>query len=199
MSDDEGMAKIDNAAFDVMFREARTFPGWTDEKVDPKLLEEIYEVMKWGPTSMNASSLRVVFVTTPEAKEKLKPCLMQGNVNQTMTAPVTAIFAYDEAFWQRMPELWPHSDVRGFFEGKDNTVFNLRNATLQAAYFMVVARGMGLDCGPMSGFDHKAVDEAFFAGTTWKSNFLCNLGYGDKAKLRPRGPRLKFEEVAKII
>lgn len=195
------MTRIDDVSFDLLFREARTFPGWLDKPVDPAMLEQIYEMMKWGPTSMNASPMRVVFVASPEAKEKLKPCLMQGNVNQTMSAPVTAIFAHDVEFYERMNVLWPHSNVRPMFEGKGafTEQFAFRNGTLQAAYFMVAARGLGLDCGPMSGFDNAAVDEAFLSGTTWKSNFLCNLGYGDKSKLRPRGARLAFEEVAKII
>lgn len=194
------MTRIDDVSFDLLFREARTFPGWLDKPVEPALLEQIYDMMKWGPTSMNACPMRVVFVSSAEGKEKLKPTLMQGNVQQTMTAPVTAIFAYDSEFYLKMPVLWPHSDVSGMFVGKDAFVetFALRSGTLQAAYFMVAARGLGLDCGPMSGFNNAAVDEAFLAGTKWKSNFLCNLGYGDRSKLRPRGPRLAFSEVAKM-
>lgn len=194
------MTRIDDVSLDLLFREARTFPGWQDRAVDPELLQQIYDVMKWGPTSMNASPLRIVFVSSPEGKEKLKGCLMAGNVNQTMAAPVTAIFAYDVEFYEQMPKLWPHSNVRGLFEGNEAFCkeFALRNGSLSAAYFMVVARGLGLDCGPMSGFNNAKVDEEFLAGTTWKSNFLCNLGYGDKSKLRPRGPRLSFDEVAKM-
>jgi len=195
------MTRIDDVSFDLLFREARTFPAWLDQAVDPALLEQIYEMMKWGPTSFNASPMRIVFVTSPEAKEKLKGCLMEANVKQTMGAPVTAIFAYDMEFYERMDFLWPYFNTKPMFEGKpeSNEVFGLRNASLQAAYFMVAARGLGLDCGPMSGFNNAAVDEAFLGGTKWKSNFLCNLGYGDRSKLRPRGPRLEFAEIAKTV
>ncbi len=194
------MTAIDDLSFDLLFREARTFPGWLHKKVEPALLQEIYEVSKWGPTSLNASPMRVVFVSSPEGKEKLRPALMEGNIKQTMAAPVTAIFSYDMEFYEKFTTLWPHSHVKPMFEGKteSNEIFCLRNASLQAAYFMVVARGMGLDCGPMSGFNNAAVDAAFLAGTTWKSNFLCNLGYGDREKLRPRGARLAWEEVVKM-
>lgn len=195
------MTRIDDVSFDLLFREARTFPGWQERPVAPELLRQVYEMMKMGATSMNCSPLRIVFVSSAEAKEKLKPCLMPGNVNQTMSAPVTAIFADDLQFFTKMDRLWPHSDVKGLFEGKEEFTekFAFRNSTLQAAYFMIAARGLGLDCGPMSGFNNAAVDEAFLGGTSWKSNFLCNLGYGDKSKLRPRGARLAFEEIAKII
>lgn len=195
------MTRIDDVSFDLLFREARSFPGWLDRSVDGALLKQIYESMKMGPTSMNSCPLRVVFVSSSEGKEKLKPCLMQGNVNQTMQAPITAIFAHDLAFYEKMNILWPHFDVKPMFEGKTEyaTEFAFRNGTLQAAYFMIAARGLGLDCGPMSGFDNSAVDKAFLAGTTWKSNFLCNLGYGDRTKLRPRGARLSFEDIAQIL
>lgn len=195
------MTRIDDVSFDLLFREARTFPGWQERPVAPELLEQVYEMMKMGATSMNCCPMRIVFVSSAEAKEKLKPCLMPGNVNQTMSAPVTAIFADDLQFFTKMDRLWPHSEVKGLFEGKEEFTekFAFRNSTLQAAYFMIAARGLGLDCGPMSGFNNAAVDAAFLGGTAWKSNFLCNLGYGDKSKLRPRGARLAFEEIAKII
>lgn len=195
------MTRIDDVSFDLLFREARTFSGWEDRAVEPELLEQVYNMMKWGPTSMNASPMRVVFVSSREGKEKLQPCLSSGNVKQTMAAPVTAIFCYDMEFYEQMNVLWPHSDVRGSFEGKPEHTerFVMRSGTLQAAYFMIAARGLGLDCGPMSGFDNAAVDAAFLSGTSWRSNFLCNLGYGDRSKLRPRGARLSFEDVAKIV
>lgn len=195
------MTRIDDVSFDLLFGEARTFPAFQNIPVDPALLVQIYDQMKMGPTSMNCCPLRIIFVSTPEAKEKLKPCLMPGNVNQTMQAPVTAIFADDLDFYKKMDRLWPHSNVLPIFEGKPEFTerFAFRNGTLQAAYFMIAARGLGLDCGPMSGFDNAAVDQAFLAGTSYKSNFLCNLGYGEKSKLRPRGPRLPFDEVAKIV
>jgi len=195
------MTRIDDVSFDLLFREARTFSGWQERGVAPELLEQVYEMMKWGPTSMNVSPMRVMFVSSVEAKEKLKPCLMAGNVKQTMAAPVTAIFANDLAFYERMNVLWPHSDVRGMFEGKADFAekFAMRSGTLQAGYFMIAARGLGLDCGPMSGYNNAAVDAAFFEGTSWRSNFLCNLGYGDRSQLRPRGARLSFAEVAKVV
>ena len=195
------MTRIDDVSLDLLFGNARTFPAWLDQPVDDALIHQIYDVMKMGPTSMNSCPLRIVFVGSAEAKEKLKPCLMAGNVQQTMQAPVTAIFAYDLDFYRKMDRLWPHSVVTPMFEGKPEFTeqFAFRNATLQAAYFMVVARGLGLDCGPMSGFNNGQVDEAFLAGTKWRSNFLCNLGYGDKSKLRPRGPRLDFNEIASIV
>ena len=195
------MTRIDDVSFDLLFGEARTFPAYQNTPVDPALLVQIYNQMKMGPTSMNCCPLRVIFVSTPEAKEKLKSCLMPGNINQTMQAPVTAIFADDKEFYKKMDRLWSHQNVVPMFEGKPEFTerFAFRNSTLQAAYFMIAARGYGLDCGPMSGFNNAAVDEAFFAGTSYKSNFLCNLGYGEKSKLRPRGPRLPFEEVAKIV
>jgi 3-hydroxypropanoate dehydrogenase len=195
------MQHIDEATMDLLFREARTFSAWQQRPVQQKLLEDIYHLARLGPTSMNGSPLRIVFVTTPEGKEKLKPCLMQGNVAKTMQAPVTAIFCHDLAFYERMDYLWPHSPARQLFEGKPAAIetFALRNGTLSAAYFMLAARSLGLDCGPMSGFDNAAVDEAFLTGTSWKSNFLCNLGYGDRSKLHPRGPRLDFAEAARIV
>ncbi len=195
------MTRIDDMSLDLLFGNARTFPAWLNQPVDTALLQQVYDVMRMGPTSMNSCPLRIVFVSSAEAKEKLKPCLMPGNVPQTMQAPVTAIFAYDLEFYKKMDRLWPHSAVAPMFEGKPEFTdqFAFRNSTLQAAYFMVVARGLGLDCGPMSGFDNSKVDEAFLGGTNWRSNFLCNLGYGDKTKLRPRGPRLDFTEVASIV
>jgi len=177
------MQPFDQAALDLLFREARTFSAWQERPVEHNLLEDIYQV------------------STPEGKQKLKPCLMEGNVNKTMQAPVTAIFCHDLAFYERMDYLWPHSPARQLFEGKPAAIetFAFRNGTLSAAYFMLAARSLGLDCGPMSGFDNAAVDEAFLTGATWKSNFLCNLGYGDRSKLHPRGPRLDFAEAARIV
>lgn len=194
------LLRLDDASLDLLFREARTFSAWQDRPVAPALLEEIYDEMKWAPTSMNASPLRIVFVTTPEGKEKLRPTLMEGNVKQTMAAPVTAILAHDLNFYERMDHLWPHYQVRAMFEQDPQFTeqFAFRNGTLQAAYFLLAARGLGLDCGPMSGFNNAAVDEAFFPGTSWRSNFLCNLGYGDRSKLYPRGPRLAFQEVVRF-
>lgn len=185
-----------------LFFDARTHNSWQDRDVEDSLLEKVWNATRWGPTSMNCCPARIIFVKTPEAKEKLKPCLSEGNVKQTMTAPVTAIIALDEKFYTHMPTLFPSfpgaADM--FAENSDlaeETAF--RNATLQAGYFILACRAYGLDCGPMSGFDQDKANEAFFATTTYKANFLCNIGYGDNAGLYPRGPRPAFDEVCQII
>ena len=190
---------VNDAALDAIFRTARTFVAWQDKPVPGDLLKQVYELTKWGPTSANCCPLRIVFVASKEAKEKLKPCLASGNVEKTMTAPVTAILAHDLDFYTKMDKLWPHGGGK-MYEGKPELaqVAAFRNGSLQAAYFIIAARSLGLDCGPMSGFDNAAVDAAFFAGTNIRSNFLCNLGYGDASKLYPRGPRLAFDEVCAI-
>ena len=195
------MTRIDDMSFDLLLRDAHTFGAWLDTPVDPALLHQIYDMAKWGPTSMNCCPLRITFITSPKAKAKLKPCLSPGNVDKTMQAPVTALFAYDREFYDHMARLWPHSDAKAMFAGKEVMIEDaaFRNATLQAAYFMLAARGLGLDCGPMSGFDKDSADTAFHSGTKWRSNFLCNLGYGNKAKLHPRLPRLDFDEAARIV
>jgi len=192
---------IDENSLDVLFRQARTHNGWRDEPVDAGLLTDVWNLARMGPTSANCSPARIVFVVSNEAKEKLKPCLMEGNVEQTMTAPATAIFGHDLEFHERLPELFPHTDARSWFAGKEahirTTAF--RNGTLQGAYLMLAARALGLDCGPMSGFDNDKVDQAFFAGTSIKSNFLCNLGYGNPDTLRPRNKRLEFDEACSVV
>ncbi len=193
--------RVADNALNTLFFEARTHNGWQDRPVDEALLREIWDIAKWGPTSANCSPARIAFVVSPAAKEKLKPCLMEGNVAKTMAAPATAIIGHDMEFYERLPELFPHTDARSWFVGKpamiESTAF--RNGTLQGAYFMLAARAAGLDCGPMSGFDNAKVDEAFFAGTTVRSNFLCNLGYGDPAHLHPRNKRLSFEDASRIV
>jgi 3-hydroxypropanoate dehydrogenase len=153
--------------------------------------------MKFGPTSANCCPLRIVFVTTPEGKAKLKPCLAEGNVEKTMSAPVTALFAQDNEFYEHFSYLFPVADAKAWFTGSPGLIEETatRNASLQAAYFMIIARAYGLDCGPMSGFDKDALNEAFFKGTTHTVNFICNLGYGDASKLYPRLPRFDFEQV----
>ena len=191
----------DKQTLDMMFNNARTHNEWLDKPVDDALLTQVYDLMKWAPTSANINPVRIVFVKSQEAKEKLKPCLDAGNMQKTMTAPVTAIIGHDLEFYTNLPKLFPHApDSRSWFEGKDKFVKTaaFRNGSLQGAYFMLAARACGLDCGPMSGFDNAKVDEAFFAGTKITSNFLCNIGYGDGSKLFPRGPRLSFDEVCKI-
>src|ERR1041384_2096597 len=196
------MSTIANdAALDIMFRKARTHSAWLDKPVDDALLRQVYELAKMGPTSANMSPMRIVFVKSREAKERLKPALSEGNVEKTMTAPVTAILGMDLRFYEQLPKLFPHADAKSWFKDLPENVLEyaaLRNGSLQGAYFMLAARAMGLDCGPMSGFDNAKVDAAFFAGTTIKSNFLCNLGYGDASKLHPRSPRLDFDEACQI-
>lgn len=187
-------------ALDQLFREARTHSAWLPRPVDDSLLHQIFSLAIMGPTSANSSPGRFVFVKTAEAKEKLKPALSAGNVEKTMAAPVTVIVGMDMAFYEHLPKLFPHADARNWFAGNDEAIraTAMRNASMQGAYLILAARSVGLDAGPMSGFDACKVDEAFFAGTTIKSNFLINLGYGDRSKLRPRNPRFSFDEAARI-
>ena len=195
------MTKADDQTLDLIFRKARTHNGWQDKPVEDALLKEVYDLYKWGATSANCSPMRIVFVKSKEAKEKLKPFLDAGNMEKTMAAPVTAILGNDMEFYHHMPKLFPHAPARSWFEGNEELIKTtaFRNGSLQGAYFMIAARALGLDCGPMSGFRNAKVDAAFFAGTAVKSNFLCNLGYGDASKLFPRSPRFEFNEVCKII
>jgi 3-hydroxypropanoate dehydrogenase len=191
-----------NESLDIIYRKARTHNVWLDRPVDDALLEQIYDLARMGPTSANMCPMRIVFVKSHEAKEKLKPALDAGNVDKTMKAPVTAIIAMHVHFYEQLPKLFPHADARAWFKDLPEPVLEytaLRNSSLQGAYFMLAARALGLDCGPMSGFNNAKVDAAFFAGTTVKSNFLCNLGYGDASKLYPRSPRLGFAEACKIV
>lgn len=188
-------------ALDQMFRQARTFNAWLPREVSEEQLHQLYDLAKFGPTSANASPMRVVFVKSKEAKAKLEPLLSDGNRAKTMEAPVTAIIGTDHEFYEQLPKLFPHADARSWFVGNqpliDTTAF--RNATLQGAYVLMAARALGLDCGPMSGFDQAGVDEAFFAGTAVKSNFLIAIGYGDGSRnLFPRSPRLAFDEACRI-
>jgi 3-hydroxypropanoate dehydrogenase len=188
-------------SLDLMFRKARTYSAWLDRPVEDALLKQVYELARMGPTSANMCPMRVIFVKSREAKEKLKPALDAGNVDKTMKAPVTAIIGMDVHFYEKLPQLFPHADARSWFKDLPEPVLEstaLRNSSLQGAYFILAARALGLSCGPMSGFNNAKVDEAFFAGTTIKSNFLCNLGYGDASKLYPRSPRLSFEEACKL-
>src|SRR5882672_4079817 len=192
---------LSEEALGQILTEARTHTGWLPEPVSDELLVQICNLMKWGPTSANCCPARIVFVKSTEAKAKLLPCMAEGNVEKTKTAPVTAIIAQDMEFYEKLPKLFPFADARSWFAGNkpfiESTAF--RNSSLQGAYFIIAARAVGLDCGPMSGFDNAKVDAAFFEGTTWKSNFICNLGYGDGQRLRPRAPRLEFDEACKIL
>lgn len=195
------MSKISQADIDVLFNGARTFFTWTDEKVSDGVVKQVYDLAKMAPTAANCQPARIVFVVSEEAKKKLEPCLDPGNVKKTMTAPVTAIIAGDTAFYTHFDKLYPISDVRAWYEGKPDLIEDtmLRNTALQGAYLIMAARALGLDCGPMSGFNNKMVDDVFFKGTTYKSNFLCNLGYGSREKMYPRLPRFDFDEACKII
>ena len=197
------MTTLDTSAMDILFYQARTHNAWQDKPVAPELLRKLYDAAKFGPTSANCSPMRVVFLTTREAKERLKPFLIEGNVDKTMAAPVTAIIANDRQFYDELPRLFPHANARSWFAGDDKADFAataaMRNGSLQGGYFILAARALGLDCGPMSGFNNAAVDAAFFPDGRWASNFLCNLGYGDPAGLFPRSPRLSFEEACRIL
>ncbi len=193
---------LSDAGMDLLFRDARTHNAWLDKEVSDVLLEAIYDLAKIGPTSANCSPMRVIYVRSAEAKGRLKPALDEGNVETTMVAPATAIIGYDLAFYEHLPRIFPHApDARSWFAGKpahiETTAF--RNGSLQGAYFILAARSLGLDCGPMSGFDNEAVDREFFPDGTVKSNFLCNLGYGDPSVLFPRSPRLEFDEACQTI
>src|SRR5262249_32338520 len=195
------MATLGDDGLDLLFFKARTHNAWLDKPVDDALLKRIYEIARMGPTSANMSPMRVVFVKSPEAKAKLKSALDAGNVDKTMKAPVTAIISMDVHFYEKLPKLFPHVDAKAWFKDLPDPVLEyiaLRNSSLQGAYFMLAARALGLDCGPMSGFNNAMVDQAFFAGTTIKSNFLCNLAHGDPSKLYPRSPRLSFTEACRV-
>jgi 3-hydroxypropanoate dehydrogenase len=195
---------IDSKALDVLFREARTHTAWLPKPVDDQLLRQIYDLAKLAPTSANTSPMRIAFVKSREAKERLKPALAPGNVDKTMAAPVCAIVATDTRFFEFIPKLWPHNvEFAQMFTKPGQEEFTrthaFRNATLQGAYMIIAARGLGLDAGPMSGFDNAKVDSAFFPDGRWKSNFLLNLGYGDPSALKPRSPRLSFDEACRIV
>jgi 3-hydroxypropanoate dehydrogenase len=189
------------SALDQLYRAARTHNAWQPRDVSDELLRQVVDLAKMAPTSVNCSPARFVFVKSPEAKARLKPFLMDGNVDKTMAAPATAIIATDYRFYDHLPKLFPHADAKSWFTGNkdfaDQSAF--RNGTLQGAYFILAARALGLDCGPMSGFDNAGVDQAFFGGTEYRSNFLCNLGFGDPKGLYPRSPRFTFDEMARII
>ena len=193
---------IDAAGLELLFKEARSHNAWSSEPVSDETLHELYDILKFGPTSANSSPARFVFIRTKEGKEKLAPALSAGNMNKTMSAPVTAIVAYDPKFYEKLPKLFPHNpDAISWFTSNDSLAATtaFRNGTLQGAYLMLAARALGLDCGPMSGFDNAGVDAAFFPDGRVKSNFLCNLGYGEATVPHPRNPRLDFAEACKII
>ncbi len=196
------MTKIlDDSTLDALFRAARTHNRWQAKPVSDTLLQAVWELAKMPPTSANCSPARILFVKSPEAKERLKPALSDGNRDKTMQAPVTAIIGYDLEFYEKLPFLFPHADARSWFAGKPDHILTtaFRNGSLQGAYLIMAARALGLDCGPMSGFDNAMVDAAFFPDGKIKSNFLCNLGYGDPAGVMTRSPRFAFDEACRIL
>ena len=196
------MPQLNDEALDILFRKARTHIVWLDKPVSDDLLRQVYDLAKWGPTSANSSPARIVFLRTPEAKQRLRAALSPNNLDKTMQAPVTAILAYDVKFYEKLPKLFPNNPAaRDWFSNSSQLaeITAFRNGTLQGGYFILAARALGLDCGPMSGFDNAKVDAEFFAGSSVKSNFLCNLGYGDASKLFPRNPRLDFDEVCQLL
>ncbi|AMX02691.1 malonic semialdehyde reductase [Microbulbifer thermotolerans] len=207
--------RLPEASLKQLFTEARTHSHWLDKPVSDKTLKQLYDLMKMGPTSANCCPIRIVFVKTKEGKERLKPALNEGNVQKTMAAPVTAIIAYDLKFYEYLPRLFPHAPARNWFVNNPELAVTtaFRNGSLQGGYFILAARSLGLDCGPMSGFDNAMVDREFFSEKAFgrdfqqeccsegyiKSNFLCNLGYGDHSILHPRSRRFEFDEVCKIL
>ena len=192
---------IDQRALSLLFLEARTHNVWQNKPVKEATLRELFELMKMAPTSMNISPIRIVFVSSFAAKERLRPALVSGNIEKTMAAPVCAIIGYDLSCWRHLKRLFPHKDMTKMY--RDNPIFAettaFRNGSLQGAYFIMAARSLGLDCGPMSGFDNDAVDKEFFGGTDIKSNFLCNLGYGVWDKIPGRAPRFEFDDICWIV
>lgn len=196
------MAEIDNAALATLFTEARSQNGWRPEPVSDDELRSAYDIAKWGPTSMNTQPMRLVFLRSASEKERLRPALSPTNVEKVMTAPVAAIIAFDIEFHAKLPIVFPHNpNAQAYFTGNpvivEPTAF--RNGSLQAAYYMLALRAIGLDVGPMSGFDPAKVDAEFFGGSTWRSNLICGIGHGDPAKVFTRSPRLEFDEVARIL
>lgn len=191
---------LSSEALETLFTGARTHSAWLDKPVSDTQLAEIYNLMRLGPTSANCSPARFLFVRSPEAKARLKPALSSGNIDKTMSAPVTAIVAWDPAFFEQLPTLFPYADARAWFtsspELAEETAF--RNSSMQAAYLIAACRALGLDTGPMSGFDREKVDTEFFSANGWKSNLLINIGYGDPAKAHTRLPRLAFEAACRV-
>lgn len=192
---------LEPASLEQLFLGARTYSAWQGRTVSDALLRQLYELVKLGPTSANCCPMRLVFVTSTEARERLKPCVAPGNVDKMMSAPVTAIVAMDTEFYEKGAALFPHADTRSWYVGKPAAIDAAAtvNTSLQAAYLIVAARALGLDCGPMGGFDKAKVDTEFFAGTPLRSLLLCNLGYGDPSRLHPRLPRLGFDEACRIL
>ena len=190
-----------NVTTEQLFEQARTHNGFRPEPIPEAKLRQLWDLMKWGPTSANSSPARIVFVASPEAKARLLECMTPGNTEKTRQAPVNAIIGMDMAFYEKLPQLFPHADAKPWFEGKPDHIAAtaFRNSSLQGGYLIIAARALGLDCGPMSGFDHAKIDAAFWAGTAVKTNFVCNLGQGDPSKIFARSPRLSFEETCRFL
>jgi len=195
------MHPVSEMDIETLFTQAHTHHVWLDKAVDEALLVRAYDLAKMGPTSANGQPMRVLFLTSKEQKEKLVPCLNAGNISQSMTAPVVAIVGMDMEFYEHLHRLYPHTAAKKWFEGKPQTIRDtaVRNSSLQGAYLLMALRAVGLDTGAVSGFSNEKVDEAFFKGSTYRSNFIINIGYGDASKLYPRNPRFDFDEVCKII
>ena len=192
---------LDSNSLDTIFRTARSQNGWLDREVSDEQIYEIYELMKFGPTAANNCPARITFLKSEDSKNRLKPHLDEGNIDKTMSAPVVAIIGYDTEFYEKLPYLFPHTDARSWFAGKPEKIVasGSMNATLQAAYFMIATRSIGLDCGPMGGFNNEGVDNEFFSDGKTKTLLICSIGYGDKSKVFPRSPRLDFSEACKVI
>lgn len=192
---------LDNTTLDILFRKARSHNGWLEQGVSDDEIHQIYNIMKFGATSANNCPARITFIKSDEAKEKLKPYLSEGNIDKSMSAPAVAIISYDVEFYEKLPYLFPHDDARSWYAGKPDKITSAGtlNAILQGAYFMIAARAIGLDCGPMIGFNNEALDQEFFPDGLTKSIFLCGIGHGDNTKIFPRSPRLSFEDACSII
>ena len=198
---EEGLGRLDEAGLDLLFREARTLWDWQPKPVGDETLRQLYDLMKFGPTSANSSPARFMFLRSDDAKQRLRPALSAGNVDKTMAAPVVCIVAHDPKFYEDLPRLYPHADARSWFASNEDlaeaTAF--RNGTLQGAYLIMAARALGLDCGPMSGFDNGKLDSEFLVATGWRSNFLVALGYASRPPAHPRSPRLGFDEACRLL
>jgi len=195
-------APLDAQSLQTLFTEARSFSYWQQRPVSKEQLIQLYDLMKMGPTAVNSCPARMVFITSDEAKQRLKPCLAEGNIDKCMSAPVVAIIAWDSEFYTKLARLFPHAtDARSWYEGKPDKIQSVgsMNSTLQTAYLIMAARSLGLDCGPMTGFDNAVLDAEFFTDGVYRSNILVALGYGVKEKLHPRGARLEFEEACSIL
>ncbi len=193
--------KANKECLELLFKSARTRNSWENKALEDEILREIWDLARMGPTSANCSPARIVFVKSLEAKERLRSALFEGNVNKVMMAPTTAIIGYDVEFFKLLPKLFPHDDAKSWFVGNEKLINStaFRNGTLQGAYFILAARALGLDCGPISGFDNNAVDKIFFSKSSVKSNFICSIGYGTDENIFPRSPRLSFSEACCIV